>query len=70
MIENQNKENQPFNLKSTYNLHKQRTSWGCSNTQEKLHDVDKVKFVYADMYGNLKIVPNPSPLHHKSVFDF
>ena len=38
--------------------------------KEKLDDVDEVKFVYADMHGNLKVVLNPSPLHRKSVFDF
>ena len=38
--------------------------------KEKLDDADKVKLVYADMYGNLKVVLNPSPIHHKSVFDF
>ena len=29
-----------------------------------------IKFVYADMYGNLKVVLNSFPIHHKSVFDF
>ena len=38
--------------------------------KEKLDDVDEVKFVYANMHGNLKVVLNPSPLHLKSVFDF
>ena len=38
--------------------------------KEKLNDVDEVKFVYADMHGNLKVVLKPSPLHSKSVFDF
>ena len=38
--------------------------------KEKLDDVDEVKFVYPGMHGSLKVVLNPSPLHHKSVFDF
>ena len=29
-----------------------------------------MKFVYVDIHGNLKVVLNPSPIHHKSVFDF
>ena len=38
--------------------------------KEKLDDVEEVKFIYADAHGNLKVVLNPSPVHHKSVFDF
>ena len=38
--------------------------------KEKLDDVEEVKFIYADVHGNLKVVLNPSPVHHKSVFDF
>ena len=37
--------------------------------KEKLDDVDEVKFVYADMHGNLKVLLNLFPLHRKSVFD-
>ena len=36
----------------------------------KLDDVDDAKFVFVVMHGNLKVVLNPSPVHHKSVFDF
>ena len=38
--------------------------------KEKLENIDEVKFIYADMHGNLKVVLNPSPVQHKSVFDF
>ena len=38
--------------------------------KEKLGDVKEVKFIYADMHGNLKVVLNLSPVHHESVFDF
>ena len=38
--------------------------------EQSLDDVDEVKFVYADMQGNLKAVLNPSPEHRKSVFGF
>ena len=38
--------------------------------KEKLDDVNEVKFVYTDIHGNLKVVLNLSPVHHKSVFDF
>ena len=38
--------------------------------KEKLGDVKEVKFIYADMHGNLKVVLNLSPVHRKSVFDF
>ena len=38
--------------------------------KEKLDDVEELKFIYADVYGNLKVVLNPSPVHRKSVFDF
>ena len=31
--------------------------------KEKLDDVDEVKFLYADMHKNLKVVLNPSPVH-------
>ena len=37
--------------------------------KEKLDDVEEVKFIYADMHGNLKVFLNPSPVHRKSVFD-
>ena len=37
---------------------------------EKLDDVDEVNFFYTNMHFNLKLVLNPSPVHHKSVFDF
>ena len=40
------------------------------HAEEKLENIDEVKFTYADMHGNLKIVLNPSPVQHKSVFDF
>ena len=39
-------------------------------TKEKLDDVQEVKFIHADIHGNLKVVPNPSPVQYKSVFDF
>ena len=39
-------------------------------TKEKLDDVQEVKFIHADIHGNLKVVPNPSPVQCKSVFDF
>ena len=38
--------------------------------KEKLDNVDEVKFVYADMHGNLKVALNPYPVHCKPVFDF
>ena len=38
--------------------------------REKLDDVDKMKFVYADVHGNLKVVLNPFPVHRKFVFNF
>ena len=38
--------------------------------QEKLDHVEEVKFIYADMHGNLKVVLNPTPVHRKSIFDF
>ena len=38
--------------------------------KEKLENIDEVKFIYADMHGNLRIVLNPSPIQRKSVFDF
>ena len=40
------------------------------HAEEKLENINEVKFTYADMHGNLKIVLNPSPVQHKSVFDF
>ena len=39
-------------------------------TKEKVDDVDEVRFIYADMHRNLKVVLNPFPLHRKFVFDF
>ena len=44
--------------------------WMLKYAKEKLGDVKEVKFIYADMHGNLKVVLNLSPVHHKSVFDF
>ena len=38
--------------------------------KEKLDDVEEVKFIYADINGNPKVVLNPSPVHRKSKFDF
>ena len=38
--------------------------------KEKLDDVEELKFIYADVHGNFKVVLNPSPVHRKSVFDF
>ena len=39
-------------------------------TKEKLDDVEKVKFIFADIHGNPRVVLNLSPVHCKSVFDF
>ena len=38
--------------------------------KENLDDVEEVKFIYADIHGNIKVVLNPSPIHCKSVFDY
>ena len=65
------KKKQPINVKINLQplLTKNRLRM-LEYAKEKLDDVDKAKFVYADMHGNLKVVLNPSPLHRKSVFDF
>ena len=70
-IEDIKKKNQPINAK--INLQPARTKnrlWMLEYAKEKLDDVDKVKFVYVDIHGNLKVVLNPLPVHYKSVFDF
>ena len=71
IIEDQKKKKQPINVKIKLqpSLAKNRLRM-LKYTKEKLDDVDEMKFVYADMHGNLKVVLNPSPLHCKSVFDF